>query len=165
MAASTVREGFSASVSIPTWIWRSSLHITSHHVTSRHITSRHVTSHFPLPLDTIQIRDSTPSLPRGTESQVCQAAPAPLSSHRCALHPPAPPPSPPVRGTTSQRSFLGRGGSAESTATLSKHQRGFDQRGSAEHRSPRGALQVRRQHWGHGTLIFCTVTRENLFEE
>lgn len=47
---------------------------------------------------------------------------------------------------TPQRSFLGRGGgSKETTATLSKHQRGFDQQGSAEHRSPRGALQVHRQ--------------------
>lgn len=31
MAASSVREGFSASGSTPPWIWGSSLHFTSHH--------------------------------------------------------------------------------------------------------------------------------------
>lgn len=38
-----------------------------------------------------------------------------------------------------------RGGSEGTTATSSKHQRGFDQRGSAERTTPRGARQVRRQ--------------------
>lgn len=121
-----------------------------------------VVSNFPLPLGTAWICSSNPSWRRGLKSQAAGQRPPrsqPSRSARLPLSHAAQ-----LRDDRSAP-FPAERGSKESAATLSKHQRVFDQQGSTERRSPRGARQVRRQHQGRGTFIFSTVTREDLFEE